>query len=542
MAHGKETPRQKMIGMMYLVLTAMLALNVSATVLDAFVLVDTGLTQTSKSFTVKNERLYNQMDRSYTVNPTKVGPWKAMTDEIRQKTYELFDYIQDLKVQTIITAEKEKSEALVGDKQIDAKKIGKKGDTNVSGRFFLADGNGKAYELKKKIIEYREFMLKQVDPEYAGALVQSINTILNTDDPTEIKGKTPHTWETTRFDHVPVVAVFPQLTKMQLDVLNVEAEVVSYLLQRVDASDLKVNKLDAVVIPNSNIVFQGDEFYAEIFLAASDTTQVPRVYIGNYERFTTDQGIEDYRLVGSYTEMPVVGGKGIFKQKTSRLGVTQWAGLLEITAPDGSTLRKPFEHQFTVEQPNIVVSPTKMNVFYLGVDNPVEISIPGISMDKIDPKIDRGAIRRSGNEFIVNPGRGATTCNITVWAEVGGVKRNMGSRPFRIRDVPDPLPSISGIRGRTATKGELVSAIALEASMPVGFDFDLKYTVTSFTVLVTIGGYQRNYPSTSQLFTDEQKRGMDQLRPGNSVIFTDIKAVGPGGSTRDLVDLVIKIR
>jgi len=542
MAHGKETPRQKMIGMMYLVLTAMLALNVSATVLDAFVLVDSGLSQTSKSFVIKNERLYNQMDRSYAVNPTKVGPWKSLTDEIKLKTSELFDYIQDLKVQTIITAEKETSQALLEGNQIDTKKIGKKGDTNVAGRFFLADGNGKAYELRKKIAEYREFMLSQVDPTKADALVQSINNILNTDDPPETKGSSPHTWETTRFDHVPIVSVFPQLTKMQLDILNVEAEVVNYLLQRVDASDFKVNKLDAVVIPNSNIVFKGDEFSAEVFLAASDTTQVPRIFIGNYESFISDQGDEDYRLVGNYTEIPVVGGKGIFKQKTGNLGVTKWGGLLEVTAPDGSKLRRPFKHQFTVEQPNIVVSPTKMNVFYLGVDNPVEISIPGISMDKIDPKIDRGAIRRSGNEFIVNPGRGAATCNITVWAEVDGVKRNMGTRPFRIRDVPDPLPSISGIKGRTASKGELVSAIALEASMPVGFDFDLKYTVTSFTVLVTVGGFQRNYPSNSQLFTEEQKRGMDQLRPGNSVILTDIKAVGPGGSTRELVDLVIKIR
>ena len=248
----------------------------------------------------------------------------------------------------------------------------------------------------------------------------------------------------------------------------------STIYRVVDASDFKVTNwmcCNTQLQHCSKVMSSAEVFAASI-------PQV-RIFIGNYESFISDQGDEDYRLVGNYTEIPVVGGKGIFKQKTGNLGVTKWGGLLEVTAPDGSKLRRPFKHQFTVEQPNIVVSPTKMNVFYLGVDNPVEISIPGISMDKIDPKIDRGAIRRSGNEFIVNPGRGAATCNITVWAEVDGVKRNMGTRPFRIRDVPDPLPSISGIKGRTASKGELVSAIALEASMPVGFDFDLKYTVTT---------------------------------------------------------------
>jgi hypothetical protein len=159
---------------------------------------------------------------------------------------------------------------------------------------------------------------------------------------------TPHTWESTRFDHIPVVAIFPQLTKIQLDVLNVEAEIVTYMLQQVDAGDFKVNKLDAVVIPSSDYVIQGNEFNAQIFLAASDTTQVPVIYIGNYESFVSDAGVEDYRMVGNYQEIKVEGGKGIFKQQATRLGNNQWSGLIEVTAPDGSKIRKPFRHQYEV--------------------------------------------------------------------------------------------------------------------------------------------------------------------------------------------------
>ncbi|NHB69035.1 type IX secretion system motor protein PorM/GldM [Perlabentimonas gracilis] len=543
MAGGKETPRQKMIGMMYLVLTAMLALNVSATVLDAFVLVDSGLSQTTKSFTIKNERLYNQMESAYAVNPTKVEPWKLSTDEIREKTKEMIDYLQDLKVLTVVTAEKEDSPALLEDNQVDAGKISGKSDTNTSGRIFLgSEGGGKATDLKKKIAEYREFMKGLVDETAAEQLILSINNILNTDDPPPSPDGTPHTWESTRFDHIPLVAIFPQLTKIQLDILNVEAEVVGYLLQQVDAGDFKVNKLDAVVIPKSSYIFQGNEFQAEIFLAASDTTQVPRIFIGNYESYTNEQGVEEYRMVGSYEEIPIVGGRGIFNQRSNRIGINRWSGLLEVTAPDGSKLRRPFNHEFEVAQPNVVVSPSKMNVFYRGVENPVEISIPGISMDRLSVNVDGGGtIRKIRDGFEVIPGRG-NVCNVTVFAEIEGQRRNMGTRQFRVRDVPDPTAAVRNITARIVDKNELAASLAVEARMPMGFDFDLSFNITSFTVMATVGGFTRTAISNSQLINDEQRRIFESLRSGQTVNIIDVKAVGPDGRVRELNDIVYRIR
>ncbi|MDY0253497.1 MAG: gliding motility protein GldM [Tenuifilaceae bacterium] len=543
MAGGKETPRQKMIGMMYLVLTAMLALNVSATVLDAFALVDSGLSQTTKSFIIKNERLYNQMESAYTVNPTKVEPWKQSTDEIREKTKEMIDYIQDLKVLTVVTAEKEDSPALLENNQVDAGKITGKSDTNTSGRIFLgSEGNGKATELKKKIAEFREFMIGLVDESAAEQLILSINNILDTNDPPPSADGTQHTWESTRFDHIPLVAIFPQLTKIQLDILNVEAEVVGYLLQQVDAGDFKVNKLDAVVIPKSSYIFQGNEFQAEIFLAASDTTQVPRIFIGNYESYVNEQGVEEYRMVGSYEEIPIVGGRGIYTQRSNRIGINRWSGLLEVTAPDGSKLRRPFNHEFEVAQPNVVVSPSKMNVFYRGVENPVEISIPGISMDRLSVNVDGGGtIRKVRDGFEVIPGRG-NVCNVTVFAEIEGQRRNMGTRQFRVRDVPDPTAAVRNITARIVDKNELAASLALEARMPMGFDFDLSFNITGFTVMATVGGFTRTATSNSQLINDEQRRIFESLRSGQTVNIIDVKAVGPDGRVRELNDIVYRIR
>ena len=544
MAGGKETPRQKMIGMMYLVLTAMLALNVSATVLDAFVLVENGLTQTTKNISIKNERLHNQMESAYAINPTKVESWKNTTDEIRQKTRELVDYIQELKILTVTTAEDEESLALIGENEVDASLISSKGDTNVSGRIFIGgDGTkGKATELKEKMIDYREYMTSVIDPVAGEQLISSINSILNTDNPPPSADGTPHTWESTRFDHIPLVALFPQLTKIQLDMLNVEAEVVSYMLQQVDAGDFKVNKLDAVVIAKSNYVFQGNEFAAEIFLAASDTTQTPKIYIGNYETYLNDQGVADYKMVGSYEEIPIVNGRGIFTRNSRRIGMNKWSGLLEVTGPDGSKFRRPFNHEFEVAEPNVVVSPTKMNVFYRGVENPVNISIPGVSGDKIKPTVDGGgSIRRIKGGYEVIPGRGKE-CNVNVFAEIDGKRRNMGIRKFRVRDVPDPIPSVRGVKSRIVSKNELAASLSVEARMPESFDFDLSFRVTEFKVMATVGGFTQTQPSENQMITDQQRRLLDNLRSGQTVNFVDIKAVGPDGKVRPLNDIVYRIR
>lgn len=544
MAGGKETPRQKMIGMMYLVLTAMLALNVSATVLDAFVLVDNGLYQTTRNITIKNERLYNQMESAYAINPTKVEPWKNTTDEIRERTRDLVDYIQGLKILTVTTAESEMSPALIGDNEVDASLISSKGDTNVSGNIFIGsvESGGKATELKLKIIDYREYMQSKIDPVAGEQLINSISSILNTDNPPPAADGAPHTWESTRFDHIPLVALFPQLTKIQLDMLNVEAEVVGYMLQQVDAGDFKVNKLDAVVIPKSSYVFQGGEFTAEIFLAASDTTQVPKIYVGNYESYINDQGAQEYRMVGSYEEVPVVNGRGLFTRKSGRTGINKWSGLLEVTGPDGSKFRRPFNHEFEVAEPNVVVSPTKMNVFYRGVENPVDISIPGVSGDKIKPSVDGGGtIRKITGGYQVIPGRGGD-CNVTVFAEIDGKQKNMGVRKFRVRDVPDPIAGVRGVTSRIVNKNELAASLSVEAKMPDSFDFDLSFKITSFSVMATVGGFTQTATSNGQIINDQQRRLLDGLRSGQSVNFVDIKAVGPDGRVRDLNDIVYRIR
>ncbi|PLX10280.1 MAG: hypothetical protein C0597_17050, partial [Marinilabiliales bacterium] len=425
MGHGKETPRQKMIGMMYLVLTAMLALNVSAEVLDAFGAVDEGLRKTTEIYSEKNLELYKDFDQQFAQNETKVGPWKNKADEVKQKCDELIEYIQELKIE-IITANGQgdiKDGVVTEDRQINNDEIAGKDKTDASSHVLIGEMDGKAFELREKIEELREYLVGLVDKENE-AIIHSLEINLNTDDPPKSDDGQKKTWEVKNFAHMPLAAVFPLLTKIQLDIRNSEAEVVQYLFSQISAGSIPFNKLEATVIPNTSYVLQGNPYKADVFIAAFDTTAAPIVYVGNYDStLNAETGSYDFTMRGQYDSLDVVNGRGKFSRMGSGLGKQTWGGIIKLKDPDGNFITKTFKREYQVAKPNLVVSPTKMNVFYVGVENPVSVSIAGIPGDKISPSITNGVIRKQRDgEYIVLPKRPGNSL-ITVTADIEGTRK-----------------------------------------------------------------------------------------------------------------------
>lgn len=553
MGHGKETPRQKMIGMMYLVLTAMLALNVSKDVLNAFVLVDDGLSRTTENYSLKNEKLYDEFAAAEMINPAKVGPWRVKAEELRGKVKEIYDLAQQAKFDVVIESEGPESPAIV-DGVIIGENIGGKDNTDVAHRVLIGiDGkSGKAIEIKQKLIEFREYCISQVDTSKGADLVHSVRGILDTSDPPKSEDGEQTTWENLRFAHIPLISVIPQLTKIQVDVLNVESEMVNYLLGQIGKADFKFNVLSATVIPKSSYVFQGEEFTAEVFLAASDTTQQPTIHICSYDStFNKETQQWDYKIRGNSETIPVSkNGRGKFVRKASSLGEQRWSGLIEMKAPDGTIVLKPFKHAYSVLQPNVVVAPTKMNVLYLGIENPMEISVPGVSPEKISATVSKGTIKKVGNSYVVQPGSGTGTCNITVYAlGDGGRKQSMGTKEFRVKQVPPPTPMLmvaakdwNNYREKGIEKNLLAQIIGIKAEM-IDFDFEgISYKIVGFKISATIQGFLQEQESKNNRFTEGQKKIINNLRAGSQIAMTNIKAVGPSGNVVDLNDIVLKIK
>ena len=509
-----------MINMMYLVLTAMLALNVSAEVLDAFVVIDKSIEHNTRIVLEKNNNNLSDFRRAAAENREKVEPWLLKGEDVHRRAAEMYNMINQLKLDLVISGDGKNSEGIV-DGEINAALIGSLSDTDASSRVLVGSGTskGKAFALRKAMNEYCDYLLSLIDEAKNPVLYNSLIEMLRLPENLRKTDGDVTSWEVATFDAVPLISAVAILSKYQMDVYNSESEVVSYLMRQVSATDFKFSDIDVAVIPSSNYVIQGTEFSAEMFLAAYDPTQNPVLTMGGRTYLANDKG------------------KIIFKTVSGHIGPVSLHGNIEFIGPEGKVTR-PVNVSYMVVEPNTVVSPTKMNVVYRGIENPVNISSAGIPQDKLDVRITNGTFERKGNEFLVTPGSGRV-CEISVFVN----EKNMGTRQLRVKDLPTPAPQLDGILGKNATKNELLASQGILAVMPRDFDFDLRFRVVSFSVFMPdAGGYIIEETSNSAAFTDRQKQIFNRVRSGQRVTFTDIKAVGPDGRTIELSDLSIKIK
>ena len=540
MGHGKETPRQKMIGMMYLVLTALLALNVSKSVLDSFVLVDNSLTVTTENFNVQNGKLYADFDQAYASNKPKVQKWKDKADIIRKEAEELYNYINSLKVK-IVTKADGGTEAISKNKIVPGL-VKSKDDTNKPAEIMVGDhNNGEAKILREKISKFRELLLSYVDKKDLGTR-KAIENNLETKDTVTLDGE-KELWENEHFEHLPLIAVTTIMSKMQSDVRNSESDILRYLFNRIDAGSFKFNKLEPTVIPNTNYVLKGNEYNAEVFIAAADTTQKPVIMIGQKHQIKTADGRVDWEMVGKYETLPVNDqGRGIMKRSAGSVGKVSWGGIIQLKTPDGSYINTPFDEEYMIAESNVVVSPTKMNVLYVGVPNPISISVPGVPSEKISASLSGGVLSKSGNNYLANLlSVGNSKAYITVVAEIDGKKKEMGKMEFRVKTIPDPIAKINNRKSGGIDRNTLLAQMIVIADLE-NFDFDAPFKVVEFTVSGNIGGFSRDITSNSNKILDSQREIIKGIAKGQKVSFENIKAVGPDGKPRELNPIIFKIQ
>ena len=545
MAHGKETPRQKMIGMMYLVLTALLALNVSKEAVEAFKLVDESLNQTTKINVERNTQVYADFEQKAATNPVKAGPWRNKANEVKNRANEMYDYIQAIKLEIVRTAEGENTEAIQGN-LIDVEQIHKIDENNVPSQILIgANMDGKAYDLHSALDDYREFLLGIIGNKNA-KLVESIKKTLDTSDKTDPGGEKV-SWEIHNFHTLPLIAVITILSKMQGDIRNTEGLTLNYLYSQIEANDFKFNKLEPTVIATSNYVMKGGEYSAEVFIAATDTTQKPQVLIGKYKEVKLPDGSRTYKMVGKYQILPVdKRGRGVYKVPASREGEKSCGGLIRIKAPSGDSISFPFKEKYMVAAPNVVVSLTAMNVFYVGVDNPVDISVPGVGSDKISARMTNGIIKKGRTKnfrgsWIVRPKTPGKPAQVRVSANINGKTISFPPLTYRVKRVPPPVAKVAGKKGGNISKAALAAQSVVLAEME-NFDFDIKFRVTSFRMSVTLKGFTYDEISKNNRLTPKMKGYIQQMRRNSKVIFEDIKAVGPDGVSRKLNSLVFTIQ
>ena len=516
---NRMSPREKMINLMYIVLTAMLALNVSSDVLNGFSQVQDGLTRSNRTITARNQALYAQLQAFNEKNPEKGKIWLDKAGEVVGQTDKLYDYIDSLKLQIVKFADGEDA---------DVNNIRNRDNLDAASVIMLSAQGGKGKALKTRIDQYRQFVTSFLeDPEKR----KNLETALSTNPPKAagVQLDQKKTWEETMFDNMPTIAAVTLLTKLQNDVRYAEGEVLNQLLTNVDLGDLRVNLVNAFVVPDSRIVMRGTKYSAQIVLAAIDTTQRPIVYVNGS------------RLGNS---------NGLYEVGTSKAGKYDYSGWIEVLGRDGTVTRRDFKSSYTVIDPLATISATMMNVLYAGINNPISIAVPGVPQNSISATMTNGTLTKSGDGWVAHPTKVGAECVISVTAEMDGQRTNVGSTTFRVRKLPDPSPFITykdangqpnRFKGGKFSKALLMDAKGLDAAIDDDM-LNIDYKVVSFeTVFIDAMGNGIPEVSNGAQFSERQKNRMRGLQRGKIFLIRNVKATGPDGITRTISSMDVTV-
>ena len=570
MAGGKETPRQKMIGMMYLVLTALLALNISKEVLNGFVKVENSLLTTQGTLNAKVNETNNELEVKYIQNQEKVKPFRDQATLVNKSSNDLIAYITELKARTMAasTGNYAKQEAsnfdgYLGkdangiDTVLNLTYIAQKDEYMALTEFMVGgspnapkEGEWTALQLRQRMEALRDELKAISFKDNQGTTRTLPQNLLDQLDETfqfgtEMEDGKEVLWEAANFYDVPLAAVMPLMTKMTLDIQDIQEDILSCLLGSVDAKAYKFTNLLPLVVPESNYILRGDSFRANVLLAAFDGTNPPEFFVDPQKFNGRDSSMLDFASIES---LPIgIDGLGKLRISTKgmSLGDVNYKGLIRFQGPDGNIEPYPFyTPSFTVAEPALVVSPTKMNVFYRGLPNPVEVSVPGVAGDALEVRIsgDNKIKKQPDGSYVVNPGK-ASEAKISVTATMpDGSKKSLPARDFRVKRIPDPVPSFAGKTpsDRLISKNTILGAPGVSAKM-LNFDFDVKVTVKSFSISVSRDGTLVEKKSNSNRLSSDMSELLKRVGRGNVIYIEDIVVSMPDGTERQLAPMKLKV-
>jgi gliding motility-associated protein GldM len=505
MAGGKETPRQRMMGILYLVLLGLVALQIPDSLLDAFKNITDSLSQSQTNVQTGINNTFDAFEKTkLKEQPERAKPIYDKAKEVSKVASDFTAYVEGLKKQ-LIDIGGGYDEAIHDYKG--------RADMDISDHFMLTQKHG--LELRQKVDETREKLLSLLDPKDR----EGMNISLNVVDPPKNGELTRKTWQEATFgEGIPMGASITAMTKLQVDAKNAESEIIKKILGKVDQAVVNLDKFSAVAVAPSSYVIAGQPYTAQVFLTASDSKSNPSITVNG-------------------SSIPVKEGQGTYTVNTGKEGTYTWIGRITVKQNDGTPKSYEVRQTYQVAKPSAVVSPDKMNVLYIGVPNPLSVSAPGLPKDKLKMSISEGSISGSNGAFTANvktPG----TVHITVSGEAGAGKTQMlGTSEFRVKRIPDPKAVFAGKSSGGVAAGNIKAQDKVFAKLE-NFEFDAKFNVTRFTLWI-IKPRQDAIQITTQGadLSGAMKSAMATVTPGTRVIFANIIAVGPDGAQRGLEDI-----
>jgi len=502
MAGGKQTPRQKMINLMYLVFIAMMALNMSKEVLTAFGLMNEKFESANTMANKTNEVLFDGLAVKAKDEPARYTVPFEMAQKVKKLSNDFYSYIESLK--------KDATQGFILDEQ--TKKLPyeqmDKGQ-GIDYGWFEGDGlTAKGKSIMERFQKYREDFKAIVkgDATYK-FLVEHIDDKFNTNDVKNKDGQ-PIPYLDYHFKGYPAVASLAYLSSLQSDVRVLEHEAYNLFLGNSLKQAASMKNYQAMVITDKSVYYQGEQIKYKVVLGRYDDSTVPtsvvvngasipqsRIKAGQVESTSVASGLGEHKFTGKFTFMEE--GKPV---------------VVDILNSNYVVVGRPS---------TATISADKMNVVYAGLDNPISITVEGITSDKVSATATNGTLTKVGNgKYMLKPGSGREL-TVTANGTMPDGKVITSKQVFRIKTIPRP----SGrIRGETDAKGPAsnLANVTVTAVME-DFDFPVNIRVTEYTIIFPGMGSERISGGSGQLSPSAQMKAQ-RLRPGDVVRITNIKA------------------
>lgn len=510
-----KEPRQLMINLMYLVLTALLALNVSAEVMNAFFSLDRGLKGSRNIVEKSNETIMESINKQADAyRKAENEKYRNNAKEALALTDEFTKYIDGIRQKLFDKAGGPSKNDPTIPKDIRNK--------DITTRMFVLGEDGKegiGFEIERKVKELREKLLalSDNDPEVAASMPLDVEPLPAKTDKTS--------WADFKFRQMPVAACFPILGKIQSDAKASSSAVLNYCLKKVAGEDIKFDAFQPAISAPKGYVIAGEKYEADIFLSAYSTNA------------------DNISISVDGRTLPLKDGVAKYEVMTSTTGVKSYKVTINVKNPltgEVKTYSKDF--QYEVGRRSASIQLDKMNVFYIGVDNPISISAAGVSSNDLNVSASGAGISLNKDGPSHYQVRVTTPGEATITLSGGGLPPTKFT--YKVKRIPDPVPLLGAQRFDSAIPNGTFKAQGGVAAVLENFDFDAKCEVAGYTV-----AYQKKRAdvvektNTGARFNPDVQDLIRRAEPGDVYYFLDIRAKCPGDiAPRKLGDLVFKIR
>lgn len=556
-----KQPRQIMINLMYIVLTALLAMNVSAEILHAFHVVNSGIENSNKATVSKNSQVMKEFSDELQFHREDTQPFYDKAVKTQEIVADFVKKIDEYKTQIIQqsggwTDEKKKRHSKPDDPEIgnwSPERGSLYDDQNLDAttRIMLEQKGGD--EVKHQIEATRRQLLGLVDDPQTKNILEA-QFPLRVEPPHKNEYGELKTWTQTNFEMMPVIASITLLNKFQNDARNSEMQILNYLYSHIYKEKIKVDAMQARVIAPSSYIFTGTPYKADILVAAYNSSENPQVLIGRLNQNATRDPSGTYQKtnvnpVDNGTPIDVIGGIGKYSMTPFNSGIQQFSGAVVIKGTQGEPTYYPFQSDYLAAEATAVVSSDNLNLIYAGISNPFSVSVPGFAAENVSATITEGSFNRilPGKYEALVPGSSVgheVKISVTAKMPDGSVK-TIVQLPYKVKSVPAPLATINGKyeNGGPISKNELMVSGKIMAVLRNFYFQGVNFEVTSFNCIyvprMNTAMFIRN---PGYKFSEDLSGYISKCRSGDRFIFEDVYAKGPGGLRYQLNSIALEIK